>query len=143
MPKKSRSNVIIVFAVVSMLLILSILIYKYNCTEGFESTPKTFEADVNGGKKLVWFYANWCGHCKSMAEGWDNACAKVNKENKTKMVKINVGENNNDQKKIVDKYKITGYPTILVLDNGKIVNTYEGERNENSFISYVNKNLVD
>lgn len=142
MPKKSKSSMFVLFTVLFVLLLLSLCLYKYNCVEGFESSPHSFQSDIQGGKKLVWFYADWCGHCKSMTESWDNACAKVNKANDNKMIKINVGENNSEQKQIVDKYKIKGYPTILVLKNGSIERTYEGGRDEKSLISYVNNHLV-
>lgn len=142
MPKKNKSTAITIFTILLILLLLSLFLYKYNCVEGFESSPKTFNSDVNGGKKLVWFYADWCGHCKNMADSWNKASSKVNKSNDNKMIKINVGEDDIEQKRIVEKYNIKGYPTILILQNGNIVSLYEGERDESSLISYVNNNLI-
>ena len=46
--------------------------------EGFESSPSSFNDDIASGKKVVWFYAPWCGHCKTMHKDWDDAASAVN-----------------------------------------------------------------
>lgn len=142
MPKKSKSTPVVIILSLFLLILLSVIVYNYSCVEGFESTPNTFEADLTGGKKLVLFYASWCGYCTSMKGDWDNAAKKVNQNDK-KMIKINVGENNQEQKKIAEKYSVSGYPTILVLNNGVVETSYEGELNEASFVKYVNNHLVN
>ena len=105
--------------------------------EGFESKPSTFQSDVSNGKKLVWFYADWCGHCKSMKTEWDTASNKVD----GKMVKVNLGDSKDSKvEEISKKYNIDGFPTILLLHNGEIEETYEQERKASDFESFVNKN---
>ena len=104
--------------------------------EGFQSQPSTFESDVSQGKKLVWFYADWCGHCKSMKSEWDKASSKVD----GKMVKVDLGDNEDSKtNEISKKYNIQGFPTILLLDNGEIVEKYEGERKASDFEKFVNE----
>ena len=55
------------------------------------------------------------------------------------MIKINCGDNNNnEQKKIMEKYEINGYPTILVLQNAKLISDYDGDRDKQSLIEFAN-----
>ena len=106
--------------------------------EGFESKPSTFNQDVSNGKKLVWFYADWCGHCKKMEKEWDTASKNVD----GKMIKINLGDNENkQQQEISKKYNIQGFPTILLLDNGEKKETYSGERTSSAFENFCNKHI--
>ena len=105
--------------------------------EGFESKPASLEKDLEGGDKLVLFYADWCGHCKSMKPDWDAAANEVNKDGETKMVKINVGGKDNGEDAIMKKYGIDGFPTIFKFSNGNKTGTYEGERNKDAFIKEV------
>ena len=127
--------------IVILVIVLGYFIFVKlsNCrsVEGFESKPSTFNTDVSKGKKLVWFYADWCGHCKSMKEEWDNASNEVD----GKMVKINLG-NSEDSKteEISKKYEIQSFPTILLLENGEKKNDYEGERKTADFVKFVNQN---
>lgn len=118
------------------LLLLSLLFTSYNkyrLIEGFESSPSSFNDDVASGKKLVWFYADWCGHCKKMKSAWDSAAEKV----KGQMVKINLGNSEDKkQQEISKKYNIEGYPTIYLLNNGEIEEKYKGGRNSDDFESF-------
>ena len=90
------------------------------------SIPSTFMEDLGDSPKLVWFYADWCGHCKKMLEDWDKLALG---EGSGKMIKINVGEQgNSEQEHIASQYNVTAYPTILVI-NGSEFEEFEGERN--------------
>ena len=40
-------------------------------------------------------------------------------------------------KTITTKFKINSYPTMIVLDNGNVTATYDGERTEDALVSYV------
>ena len=124
----------VLLAVGLLVAYVAFTMYKrHMVVEGFQSTPSSFESDVSGGKKLVWFYADWCGHCKKMKSGWDTASDKF----KDVMVKIDLGDSKDaEQQKISKKYNIDGFPTILLLDNGEIEKTYEGGRNAKDFETF-------
>ena len=145
MPKMycSSNTITIVIAIVIGVLLINFLpailrslsgLFK---KEGFESKPASLENDLQGGDKLVLFYADWCGHCKSMKPDWDDAANEVNKDGEKKMVKINVGGKDNGEDAIMKKYGIDGFPTIFKFSNGSKTGTYDGDRTKDAFIKEV------
>ena len=115
-------------------LLLVILLVWTSRKEGFTSSPSSLLEDVKNKKVLVLFYNTNCGHCKTLKPEWD----KASEEMGDKMVAIDV-TNASDMavKTITEKYKINSYPTMIVLDNGNVTATYDGERTKDALVSYV------
>ena len=113
-------------------LLLLYYVYSKYLKEGFELKPTELEDEIQSGKKLVLFYADWCGHCKKIKPVWDETAEEINKDDK-KMIKVNCGEGTNEEKKIMKEYNIDGYPTIILFNNGK-PEPYSGERTKDGFI---------
>lgn len=86
-----------------------------------ELTVANFDEEVlNSGKTcLVDFYAVWCGPCKMMSPVVDEIAA----ENADIVVgKIDVDEN----EELAMKYGVMSIPTILVIKNGEVAETFIG-----------------
>jgi thiol-disulfide isomerase/thioredoxin len=107
-------------------LLIVYLLYVNYLKEGFETKTDDLEDQLKEGKKVVLFYADWCGHCTKFKPTWDEAAKKVNKEEK-RMIKVNCGEGTKKDKEIMDKYDIDGYPTIVIFEDGE-PKKYNGER---------------
>jgi thiol-disulfide isomerase/thioredoxin len=88
---------------------------------------------------LVWYYADWCGHCQMMKDEWE------------KLVNSNPHV---DLAKVSDKYvspndNIAGYPTLKLFTKnktaaGKGVNNvidYQGSRDAESLKQFVKENV--
>jgi thiol-disulfide isomerase/thioredoxin len=120
---------------VILLIMLIVLYFVYNkfLKEGFtnEITSDDVEGHVKSGTKLVLFYADWCGHCKKIKPIWEETSSQVNDE-ELKMIKVNCGEGTPADQKIMKKYSIDGYPTIIKFVDGK-AQLYQGERDVESF----------
>ena len=128
-----KKNINIILILIALGIILSSVI---TIREGFESSSSSFNNDIASGKKLVWFYAPWCGHCKTMNNDWNDAASVVN-IGENHMIKINVGNKDNvEHSKIAGQYNIQSFPTILLLNNGQKEEEYNGERSKTAFISY-------
>ena len=125
---------------VILLIILIVLYFVYNkfLKEGFtnEITSDDVEDHVKSGTKLVLFYADWCGHCKKIKPIWEETSSEVN-EPEVKMIMVNCGEGTPADQKIMKKYSIDGYPTIIKFVNGK-AQLYQGERDPESFKEALN-----
>ena len=77
---------------------------------------------------VVIFFAPWCGHCKTAKPEFEKAVA--NGGGKVVMVDATVPDN----KKIVEKYGVRGFPTIK-----KGNKTHTGERTEKDIIEFATK----
>jgi thiol-disulfide isomerase/thioredoxin len=115
------------------LLLVALLVWQLR-REGFTSSPSSLLEDVKNKKVLVLFYNKDCGHCKVLKPEWDKAEAKMS----DKMVAVDVTDAGDASvRAVTDKFKINSYPTMLVLDNGAVSGTYDGERTEAALVSYV------
>ena len=122
-----------------VILILIVLFYVYNhfLKEGFECKPKEVDDHIHQDDKvLALFYADWCGHCKTIKPVWKEAAEKANKNGK-RMIMVDVGGKTADQQALIEKYEIDGFPTILIFQNGK-AEPYSGKRDVDAFLKTLN-----
>jgi protein disulfide-isomerase-like protein len=119
--------------IIILLIILAILYFVYTkfLKEGFETESSNLDNQVKSGTKLVLFYADWCGHCKKIKPVWDETAKEVNVD-EVKMIKVNCGEGTDEDQRVMKKYSIDGYPTIIKFVNGKAT-LYQGDRDSDSF----------
>lgn len=87
-----------------------------------EITQTQFETEVlNGsGPVLVDFYAPWCGPCRMVAPLLESLAGEY--AGRVRMVKVNV-DNSPD---LAMRYQITGVPTLLLFQNGRVVESLVG-----------------
>ena len=93
-------------------------------------TNENFENEVLNfkGKVLVDFWATWCGPCKMIAPVVEEIAEEFS--GKIKVGKINVDQ----EPELSIKYGIVSIPTILIFENGKIINKAIGYHNKEELI---------
>ncbi len=86
-----------------------------------EITEANFEAEVlNSGKTcLIDFFAVWCGPCKIMSPIVDEIADEMPE---VVVGKVDVDEND----ELAEKYQVMSIPTILVIKDGKVAETFIG-----------------
>jgi protein disulfide-isomerase A1 len=89
------------------------------------------EALDNYQKILVEFYAPWCEHCKEFAPEYSKAAESL-KKNKIPLAKVDGSEN----RELVDKYNIKGYPSLIYFVEGNPTD-YTGVRTAAGVIDWV------
>lgn len=111
--------------IIILLLLLSIFI-KYNLygIENFTTHNMKYP------KQILLFFAEWCPHCKNFEPEW----IKLKKDISPylKMRKINGDKN----RKTLDKYKVDGYPTIII-KNGSYTTKYEGPMKHKPILDFI------
>lgn len=83
---------------------------------------------------LILAYADWCGHCKKFKPTWNEFKKKYNKVCDIREV------NADSDKKVAQNLQIRGYPTIMMLKDGKKIN-YQGPRTMEDLEKFVYVNL--
>ena len=91
-------------------------------------TNANFKEEVldSDKKVLVDFWAPWCGPCRMVSPIVD----EIAEENSTvKVAKVNIDE----QPQLASQYGVMSIPTLMVFENGDVVDKAVGARNK-SFI---------
>ncbi len=78
-----------------------------------------FKESIKDGKVVVDLFATWCGPCKMLSPILDEISEEITT---TKFFKIDVDENED----IAREYNVMSIPTVLVFENGNLVNTIVG-----------------
>ena len=101
--------------------------------EGFEAKPTELDQYIKRPEKtLVLFYAEWCGHCKTLKPIWDDT-AKIANAKEKRMLKVDVGGESDEEKALLKKYNIDGFPTVMIFQSGN-GKPYEGEKTKDTLL---------
>ena len=118
------------FIFLALIFIVSIILFFIvnKSIEGLSNSITSLENDKK--KKIVYFYMNGCGHCKDFSPTWD------------KFVKISPISTykfeSNDAKTLIKKYNVSGFPTIVLLDEkNNLIKTFNGERTVDALKQFV------
>ncbi|XP_055641781.1 protein disulfide-isomerase A5 isoform X2 [Toxorhynchites rutilus septentrionalis] len=82
---------------------------------------------------LVMFYAPWCGFCKTLKPEFSAAAGEL----KPKYVLAAIDVNRPENSIIRKQYNITGFPTLLYYENGRMKYTFDGENNKAGIIAFM------
>jgi thioredoxin 1 len=104
-------------------------------SETIEFTDSNFEDEVLKSDKpcLVDFWAVWCGPCRMVGP----IVEEIAKEyaGKLKVGKLNVDDNG----QIAAKYGIMSIPSLLIFDQGKVVEQIVGAAPKKQFVEKIDK----
>ncbi|XP_010252582.1 PREDICTED: protein disulfide isomerase-like 2-3 [Nelumbo nucifera] len=111
---------------------------KSEPSASIELNSQIFDDMVLKSKDLwiVEFFAPWCGHCKKLAPEWKKAANNL--KGKVKLGHVNCDE----EKSLMSRFKVQGFPTILVFGADKdIPVSYEGARSASAIESFALEQL--
>ena len=96
-------------------------------------TNENFENEVLKSDKpvIVDFWASWCGPCRMLAPTIDELANDL--EGKVKVAKVDV----DDQNELAAKFRIMSIPTVMLFNNGKVVDSAMGARPKSYYVNMV------
>jgi thioredoxin 1 len=99
------------------------------------ANKEQFNEVVQSGVVLVDFFAPWCGPCKILTPIL-NDIAKEYPD--APLVRVNIEKLSN----ITDEYEVETIPTLLIFDDGNVVNSSKGLRSKEIIVKMLNEVLV-
>lgn len=140
-PKNLRT----VVALLAVLAVLYLVREYFFGKEGFSDDVKAedLQSQIENKDALVFFYADWCGHCQSFKPEWEKLEKEVEKNENTtiELVKVNCGDAENpSHKKIMKDFSVQGYPTIKKIDGAGNAVEYKGERKVEPIMKFLETN---
>jgi thioredoxin 2 len=100
-------------------------------------TDKTFHSEILAfpGPALVDCWAPWCGPCRTVGPVIEQLASEY--AGRVKIVKLNVDEN----QQTAARYSIRSIPTMLLFNQGDLVNTLVGALPKGEIASHLNSLL--
>ena len=103
----------------------------------FKTSDNTFDQDISNSEipVIVDFGAEWCGPCKQI----DPILEEIAQENKNKIkiYKMNIDEN----PLTPQKYGVRGIPTIMLFNDGKLIDSKVGSLPKSALENWIKSNL--
>ena len=91
--------------------------------------------------ELLFFYADWCPHCKTAKPIWNELKAEY--QNKAingyvvTFTEVNCSEETAEVDKMMNKYNVEGYPTIKLLKDGQVIE-YDAKPSKDTLNQFLN-----
>jgi thiol-disulfide isomerase/thioredoxin len=111
---------------------------KTNLEPGSSSNRTSSEAEI------IFFYANWCPHCKEAKPHWE----EIKKQYDGKTINgytlvftdVDCSEETPDVKKFTDEYEVEGFPTIKMVKDGQVIE-YDAKPTKQTLEKFINSVL--
>jgi len=142
-----NTTTIILIASFILFGVLGFLYYYYYISPKLKSSYRANSERVpegsvqNNSAELLFFFADWCPHCKAAKPIWNDL--KSEYENKTingyKIVftEIDCSTETAETEQMMNKYNIEGFPTIKLLKDGQVIE-YDAKPSKETLTQFLN-----
>jgi thiol-disulfide isomerase/thioredoxin len=93
-----------------------------------------FNTDAN--KKLLFFKADWCGHCTRFKPVWD----EFKEESKTKYPNVELMElniDNEESKPLMQKHNVRGFPHVVLTSENTDDVVFTRNRTKEDLLAFI------
>lgn len=87
-------------------------------------------------KELLFFTLDGCGHCEKMKPTWELLKNNYGGNQYIKLLEIDA-----KNQKLVDLYKVKGFPTLLYIKDGKLQTEYNGNRTYEDLVKFLKHSM--
>lgn len=94
-------------------------------------------------KELIFFKANWCGHCQRFKPVWDEVVSECNKYDKYSHVRMTELDIDTDSAKpLMQKHNVRGFPhVVLVGEESTDDKVFQRNRTKEELLAFLDENL--
>lgn len=140
----NSTTIMIIVAIILFVVIAVYYYFNYMAPKAkYQPNSEHVSENSSNGQtaELLFFYADWCPHCKTAKPIWNDL--KSEYENKTingyKVVftDVNCSEETAEVDKMMNQYNVEGYPTIKLLKDGQIIE-YDAKPSKDTIIQFLN-----
>ena len=142
----SRIIIALIIAFLGGLFIYGL--YKWTKSSQENGTTKTNMEFVDSSEgmsgkeaEIMLFYVDWCPHCKTAKPEWEQVKAEYDGKNVNGYIitftEINCTNETAEVEKMVNSYKIDGYPTIKLLKDGTVIE-YDAKPTKETLTQFLN-----
>jgi len=123
--KMNIKNILIIFLAIVLIIVIYYIYTKY-FSNGFGRTIENMENQTSDKTaELILFHVDWCPHCKTAKPEWDQVKAEYENKSingyKVMFNEINCTDETSDKVKMIETYKIEGYPTIKLVKDNQVI----------------------
>jgi thiol-disulfide isomerase/thioredoxin len=142
-----NTNTILIIGSIVIFTVIAVYYYFYYiATPSKASYNPNSENNTKGmgsgsDAELLFFYADWCPHCKAAKPILNDLKAEY--ENKTvngyKIIftDIDCSEETQEVEKLMNQYNVEGYPTIKLVKDGQIIE-YDAKPSKETLTKFLN-----
>jgi len=106
----------------------------------YELSDENYEPFLSRGRHFVKFFAPWCGHCVRLEPTWIQLADSFKYDKSVKISRMNC----DDYKSVCsDTFAIKGYPTLLWIVDGKVLEKYSGPRTATDLKTFVSSKIEE
>ena len=123
----TRNTMLIIIIVALALAGLAYAYYKFVVLKDkkFQANREHGTKDSSKTAELMFFYVDWCPHCKTAKPIWEDLKSDPETKNingyTVTFTEVNCTTETAEIEKLMDEYKIEGYPTIKLKRDGQII----------------------
>jgi thiol-disulfide isomerase/thioredoxin len=138
-----ENKMMIVGLIVLFAILAFVYYYYFTAKPSYKANREFTDGSNDGGKQaeLMLFYVDWCPHCKTAKPVWDEL--KSEYQNRTIngynviFTEVNCTTETDEIEKMINTYKIEGYPTIKLLKDGQVIE-YDAKPNKDTLVQFLN-----
>ena len=135
----STKNCMIASALVSLISTVVIFLTYTFYVKNNKKAKELFTSPL----ELIFFKANWCGHCQRFKPVWDdvmNECSKDDKYSHITMKELDI--DTDEAKPLMQKHNVRGFPhVVLVGEESSNDKVFQRNRTKEELLAFLNENL--